>query len=79
METSRITNIKDKIEKIISRFTEILQESPVEVLISLFTFIYAAGVHEEIITENIRYSFLMPLFFAIAFIMNRIFIVQNTG
>ena len=39
METSRITNIKDKIEKIISRFTEILQESPVEVLISLFTFI----------------------------------------
>lgn len=77
METSRITNIKDKIEKIISRFTEILQESPVEVLISLFTFIYAAGVHEEIITENIRYSFLMPLFFAIAFIMNRIFIVQK--
>lgn len=75
--SNRITTIKNKIEKVISRFTEILQESPIEVLVSLFTFIYAAGVHEKIITDNVRYSFLMPLFFAFSFIINRIFVGQK--
>lgn len=74
---SRIANIKNKFEKIISRFTEILQESPVEILISLFTFMYATGVHEEVITTNTKYGFLMPLFFVFSFVVNRIFITQK--
>ena len=76
-EKNKITAFKHKIEKIISRFTEILQESPVEVLISLITFIYAVGIYENIITENIRYGFLMPLFFIFSFIVNRIFVATK--